>query len=280
MLLSEGILAQDYKALMGSTATWKENYISSDLGSDVTYYECYGYELGGDTIWNGASYRILSKFGISYSGNMSSWHSEIFLIREDTIAQQVFVVPPIWPQERLLYDFSVGIGPYPQTFRHPNGGYVASVDSIVLIEATHRRVILSNGDKIIEGVGCDQGFMPPQVTFNPWLDGLVCHSKDGIQDFLITVGPDCFCESFTGVGQQQSLMLAISPSPTNGYSRLEGASAYSRFVIRSMDGRIVGSGLCSSSGSATIDLSDLPSAMYVIEVQGASSTSRIRVIKE
>jgi len=279
LLLSEGILAQDYKALLGSMARWKDNYMSLS-GGDYAHFECYQYELGDDSVWNNNNYRVLTMFGIYSLNGADNWNTETFLIREDTNSQQVFVVTQPWSQERLLYDFSVGVGPYPQTFRHPDGGNVIAVDSIDLIDGTHRRFTLSNGEKIIEGIGCGCGFMPKSSTAYEYYYGLVCHSIDGVQDFYPGVSPDCPCDSFDGVEQQQSSKLVFSPSPTDGYSRLDGASAYSRFVIGSMDGRIVVSGLCSSSGSATIDLSNLPSAMYVIEVQGASGTSRIRVIKE
>jgi len=228
-----------------------------------------------------AAYHLapMPMFGLINHNGADNWNTETFLIREDTNSQQVFVVSQFWSQERLLYDFSVGIGPYPETFRHPDGGNVVAVDSIDLIDGTHRRITLGNGEKIIEGIGCGCGFMPKFSFPLAYYYGLVCHSKDGVQDFYPGVSPDCPCESFDGVEQQHNSKLLISPSPTDGSSRLEGASAYSRFVIRSMDGRIVGSGICSNSGSATIDLTDLPSAMHVIEVQGASSTSRIRVIK-
>ena len=294
MYLACGLVAQPYIPLLDTSATWQDNYHSVDLSTDRGYDECYVYRLGADTLVNDTAYTILRRTGRFDSRNVyppynfsTTWYagSIAAFLREDSAARKVFVLLPNWPYELLLYDFSVGVGPYPWTYRYPyfDQVEVTSVDSLILIDGPHRRMTFASDDQLIEGVGFLRGFMPAQSTSNIfWAEPqLVCHNIHGSQDYETTYADNyCLCGSNVDVPSLKMASVRISPSPTTTLCQLEGAPPNAPFMIRSMDGQLVGSGACSSTGSATIDMAALPSAMYMVLVAGPAGSLIAKIMKE
>jgi hypothetical protein len=271
-------------------ATWQDQYGSYDLGPDVSEAECYSYYLDGDTMLNGLSYSTLRKNGMHFHAQSeppfnsnTNWYSATLVgfLREDTTLRKVYIFDPAWSgtQEFLFYDLSVGIGPYPPTYRYGTDLEVVGVDSMVLNDGPHRRTTLNNGDQIVEGVGSLSGFMPSETSNQHWLAQLVCHTQGGTPDFEVD-SYDCPCGSITGIDVRSPPNLLIGPSPTTGECRLAGAPTNAPFRVYSMDGRIVRSGTCSRAGPTVIDLTGLSAAIYVVEVLDATRAFQVKVIKE
>ncbi len=267
---------------------WQDEFGSFNLGPNISVQECYSYRLGADTTVNDTAYRTLLMSGSLFHyqseppyNNYSLWYagSPILLLREDTIARQVYVRPPGWPFEELLYDFSVGLGPYPLTYRHSYpGSEVTAVDTVFLSDGPHRRITLDGYEEIVEGIGSLSGFLSGSDFGMMWLSRLVCHTLAGAENYGIP-STDCPC-GFAGIPTHKARDVQIGPSPTADLCYLTGGQPNALFRIQSIEGRIVCKGQCSESGSATIDMTNLPGGLYVIEVLGPFGPHSLKVIKE
>jgi len=155
------------------------------------------YYNNGDTILDNIHYTKLSKFPLF----------ELFLLREDTILQKVWVILPGSNTETLLYDFSLSVG-----MQITANYYSASpvlytvlvIDSINTPLGLRKRIKLSTTDTTynpdlywIEGVGSTYG--PVYLydpTYNPSMSSyhcLICSYIDiGVQSYVGSCGIYCF----------------------------------------------------------------------------------------
>lgn len=291
MVLGHGVLAQSYVPLLKATATWQDENACASPGPNTSDYECVRYYLDGDSTLSDTLYQVLRRTGRTshFNGifpNMSyvNWFSGEFvaLLREDTLARRVYIRPPGWPVSWLLYDFSVGVGPYPSTYRYYQWPdlQVTSVDTVWLNDGPHRRINFDAFESVIEGVGGISGFLESGVSGEiHWLGRLVCHVPEDSANYIVT-SFDCACYSNVGVHDQPVTRLRIRPSPTVDLCYLEGAKPEALYFVRSLDGRLMKAGSCSNNGSATINLSHLPGGMYLIEVRDGNLDQRVKILKQ
>ncbi|MFT3886469.1 MAG: T9SS type A sorting domain-containing protein [Flavobacteriales bacterium] len=207
------------------------------------------------------------------------------LLREDTAQRKVYIRPELPPSELLLYDFSVGVGPYPQTYLYWNmsGLQVVAVDTLILSDGPHRRLVLSNEDLLVEGVGAaHRGLIPAEDIMHSifYAERLVCHSMHGVHDYEDLVDVNCSCDHILGVKAATAHALQVGPSPAKDCVNVYDASPLARVRVWSMDGRMVRSGRCDQQGLATIDLAGLPATLYVVEVLDPSHPLKTKIIKE
>ncbi|KAA9325287.1 hypothetical protein F0P96_19995 [Hymenobacter busanensis] len=110
----------------------------------------FSYSLGGQVIRNGTTYSTLL-------GGIGP-----FLVREDSVAQRVYVIFPNDHTERLLYDFRVNVGQQVSLTFGPGTGFIRTCQVVrtdsVLTDAGYRRRILLSGSpsgslEWIEGMG-------------------------------------------------------------------------------------------------------------------------------
>ena len=111
------------------------------------------------------------------------------------------------------------------------------------------------------------------------MDRLVCHVTVDSANYIVPSN-DCPCYSNVSVQERTEQQLQVFPSPTAGQFQLQGAPASAPYLLRALDGRVIGSGTCSGDGSAIIDLSFLPGALYLLEVGNGERVRRIKVLKQ
>lgn len=287
LLMSAALRAQSYIPFIDTSATWQDEDAWYNMGPNAGNYQCNRYYIGGDTLLNDTAYRVLlvtgnggssSQFGSSFfyfSGDTAGW------IREDTASRKVYFKPSGWSNAFLFYDFSAGVGPYPVTYRYGSNIEVDSVDTVTLADGSHRRMILNNGDHVVEGIGSLSGFQDYSWGWGGtnWLRQLSCHTASGAPNYEV-FSDDCACGANVGVAEQPSAALRIGPSPTDGLCRLEGAPANALVHVLGLDGRAQLSGQCSSDGSLTLDLSPLSPGVYVVVVSDGSTLSTTKVVRE
>jgi hypothetical protein len=281
LALCSNIYAQSYRALLHPTAIWQDHHAWISPGPNTSSRECYHITLGGDSIIDGTTYKILRRSGWWATVNGVDWYNgEWGLIREDTLERRVYFRQYGWSIDFLFYDFSVGIGPYPPTIRFSQDLYVNAIDTIILSSGEHRRFHMGPQHYIIEGIGSTMGFMKSTLGGEiPWDHTLVCHRILGEINYTI-IHDECPCNDDVGISLISASPLSISPSPTTGIAKLNGADPHAPYFIRSMEGRLIAAGRCSSDGSAMIDLSEMAAAIFQVEVRMVNGSRVVRVVRE
>ena len=283
------VSAQAYIPLLKPNASWQDQHACSSPGPNTGDSECFRYFLDGDTLVNDTTYMVLRKTGrrghynsIFPDQSYVNYHYDelVAFLREDTTERRVYIKYPGTSWSWLLYDFSVGLGPYPFTFRFLDVDEVSSIDTIWLNDGPHRRFSLALSGYIIEGIGSVYGFMRSGISGEIcWLSQLVCHVPEDSANYIVPSN-NCPCYSNVSVQERTEQQLQVFPSPTAGQFQLQGAPASAPYLLRALDGRVIGSGTCSGDGSAIIDLSFLPGALYLLEVGNGERVRRIKVLKQ
>lgn len=289
ILVNGNLHGQSYIPLLDSAATWQDENAWASPGPNTSSYDCSHFFIDGDSIVDDTTFWILRRN--SYSAyvdpggmNNAGWSFGVIvaLLREDTLERRVYIRPAGWSMDWLLYDFSAGVGPYPFTYRYYQSPdmEVTAVDTVLLADGPHRRINFGQYEAIIEGIGATSGFMESTLSGEiHWLGQLVCHADADSVNYEV-YSYDCPCGSFSGVPAQSANRLRIGPSPTEDFCHLQDAPPNAPFLIRSMDGRIVGSGNCSNSGSSTIDMTGFPAAIYLLEIFGTKGPIIVKIIKQ
>ena len=290
--VSIGLTAQSYIPLLRPSAAWEDQYGCYVEGIDIAVSECSRYTIAGDSVRNDTTYAILRRTGrimniylVYPEWNDTNWYSNQFvgLLREDTIERQVYIRKPGWSVDRLLYDFSAGVGFYPPTYLFDDAEdlEVTSVDTLWLTDGPHRRMnFFFAMYAIIEGIGCNWGFMKRSILGDVCYPGQLNIHAVGDSVNYSASGYHCQYWSPVGVPTTSATRLRLGPSPTTDLCYLFEAPPNALFVIRSMDGRDVRYGTCSTNGTTTIDLSDLPTAIYLLEVFDTNGSLKARIVKE
>lgn len=286
LLWSSALCGQSYIPFVDTSATWQDEDAWWDMGPDVGGYRCYRYYIGGDTLLNDTLFRTVMLTGHGgYTGPLGVslyYHSgdTVGFMHEDTTARRVYFRRPSWSYSRLFYDFSVGVGPYPDTYRYGTNVEVDSVDTVLLADGPHRRVFLNNWDHFVEGIGSLTAFIDDSWGWGVnWLHQLSCHTTIGAPNYEV-FSDDCACGSNVGVADKPEKQLRIGPSPTDGICRLESAPANAQVQLLSLDGRSQFSGECSLDGSLTLDLSPLSPGIYVVVVTDGTTMRTSRVVRQ
>lgn len=292
LLVTAGLAAQSYIPLLRPLAAWEDDNQCGSMSNDTYATECMRYSLAGDSVMNDTSYSILRRTGRIMHGyvytpeqNYTTWYYGQFvaLLREDTIERRVYIRRSGWLADQLFYDFSAGVGFYPPTYRFDDVADtgVTSVDTVWLSDGPHRRINFYDGYyAIIEGVGCTWGFMKNDLWGEVcWPGQLDCHTVGDSVNYNVSAY-HCGCTATVGVSLSSATRLHLGPSPTTDLCYLFESPSNAPFVIRSMDGRDLRYGTCSRNGTTTIDLSDLPAAIYLLEVFDANGSLKARIVKE
>lgn len=290
-LMHVAAAAQSYRPLLDTSAYWQDENGWASPGPNTSSFECRRYFLDGDSVVNSLNYKILRQTGryglfngIDPDLSYTIWLLDeyVALLREDTTSHRAYIIPEGWTTEWLLYDFSVGVGPYPPTYRYyqePNLE-VVSVDTLVLPDGPHRRLNFNAYSAVVEGIGGTTGFLDSWSSGEiHWIGRLVCQSIAGTPSYLVSSN-DCACDADVRVPARPSSVLSIHPSPTAGTCRLDGAVPMSLLTVHALDGRVVLSGTCDTKGSAAMDLTSLPSGLYVVQVQDVHGPVKMKVVKE
>ena len=289
--LGFSLMGQSYLPLLDDLGAWQDENATASPGPNTASFECLRYYLDGDSVVDNVTYQILRQTGrrrysdlIDSSHDHTYWYDGHFaaLLREDTSNRRVYIRPPDWWMDLLFYDFSAGVGPYPSTYRfyQSPGREVVSVDTIWLTDGPHRRINFDEYRWIAEGIGSSEGLMESGIMGEiPYMGRQVCHTLNGIPNYIVS-SLDCACGSNVSVPSHAIRDLHVSPSPSSNTSQLNGAVPHAPFRIRALDGRIVHAGVCSENGTATLDMSSLPAAIYLVEVIDTVGTRMVKIVKE
>ena len=298
-----------YRPFPESNAGWVEVH-----GWLQPLMECGDYEyisctrpvyFGVDTIISGTTYHRLLYHGLCYwqlidasqwlppwctgtTGYYTEPQYHFAYIRQDTAERKVYIFNEQNGGEELLYNFTVGLGPYPETYNNPYPGNVSVValDSMELNDGWHRTWVLgwevggsidSAFCKVIEGIGSTLGILStlaPSFENGDWLE---CHTVGG--NAIYPLG-STGCDLTVGVAPQAQWPvtgITVQPNPTDRFvtvtGEFQGKAAYQ---VMDPSGRILKQGYLDAG---RIDLEPLAPSLYVVHILSAEgrqvATARI-----
>jgi len=308
LALGTGIKAQTYRPMPESNATWVELHgwlqpyaLSPDCGW-YTQFNCErAVHIGADTLLSGVTYHKLYREGqchyemvgstmpepgCPYSGIYSEPLALVGMFRQDTSSKTVYWYDTYEHQELLLYDFTMGIGTYPQT--ENNWDYpsitVTAIDSVLLGDGFHKRFMIDVADVfvpqfVIEGVGTSFGLFNPMVQGIESGTALTCFARDGTLVYADTVQPWISCDLYLGMSEPDATSAVEVIYPNPGTDQFSLSLSPGPHIIALFDalGRMVHQQRISDE-RATINTARLPSGTYLVKVD--ESLKPLRWVKE
>ncbi|MBP6389888.1 MAG: T9SS type A sorting domain-containing protein [Flavobacteriales bacterium] len=219
------------------------------------------------------------------------WHVAMHL-RQDVAARRVYAGPDDGTD--LLYDFSIGLGTYPQTvdnYAYPDLKVVA-LDSVALNDGYHRTWVLgmdygagvqdSAFCTIIEGVGSTYGPLPFAGLSTPFefSDTLTCFNDGTNTIFPLGAGACDLAMGTDHLADRTLAPISAYPSPSSGEIHLRGTLPEAgTYAILDLTGKTVERG--TFPGSA-IDISALRNSIYFLRIMDRTGqvVGHIRFVKE
>jgi hypothetical protein len=304
-LLTSAAMAQSpYRPFAGAGATWVvatgglhfgcnplEGFMVDDqfqLGAEVTVDGFVYNELIRSSWGSWMAYGPPAGGPCPGQGIISQAPAVVGLLRQDIAARKVYSGPD---STDLLYDFSIGLGTYPQTvdnFIYPSLQVVA-LDSMELNDGYHRTWVLGIDEgnglhdsafcTVIEGIGSTYGPLPltgiaPVFEFS---NALSCFST-GTQVTYPLGGVDCGIAM--GLPSLDHFAAnTLSPNPTAASLRLNGVPSNARYTILDAFGRVVRTGALNGS---QVDVNELSPAVYALRITDTSgaTSSAVNFVKE
>lgn len=263
-----------YHPFPDSNAVWTWEFCVSNPNPACGSYPNF---LNGDTVVNSIAYHKL--FGYSPSPTIVGG------IRNDTVSKKTYFIcfnsssPPNCSShlsEKILYDFSAGIG---DTVFYGTCGIsyiVTSIDSIQLLDGTYRKRFKCNncfGGEVIEGIGNNGNLICGTQDGMAYLS-LLCFEQDSTT--LYTQSPSMYnpaypnsCITLVGMQEQNATFsLTISPNPFSTQTTLQTDNLLhnATLTVYNSYGQQVKQFVIRNSSSFVIRRDNLPSGLYFIRL--------------
>lgn len=291
-----------YRPLPTANAHWIEQHAWLNCcGTGSNYVTCTRrIHFGTDTVMNGHTYQELRTEGICQVQYISDpWppydytetDERLAFIRQDTAARRVFAWDPWSAADTLVYDFNLGVGPYPATYinQYPDLA-VTAVDSVQLADGWHRRWKLNvtgfsdDTAAVIEGIGSTYGVFGPMWPPFEWTDDLKCFSNDSMVIYTWPngdPGEDCSFAMEARPPVPMSPTLGASPNPFSDHIILSGNTG--RNMVRFQLFTAAGSLLLEGRTNGTIAVPPaVPKGLYLLALfdAGARPLAMLRMVKD
>ena len=231
------ILAQEYVPFPMENALWVD-YLQTIGSNDVPYYTYSQISINNiDTVINGMVYKKIDKKGLRYNNNIVAIREKdkIIYLREDN-------------KDTILYDFNIRVkdtlngrfyGFKPLPF---NLITVKSIDSILIDNKFRKRYHLyvdgAFAGHLIEGIGCNCGFLPYVRRLESG-GQLACHS---INDRTVYEGNNGKCDLVSNKEVIKNLeQVQIYPNPVvdKSFLKMPDDMSIDRATVYDVLGRTV-----------------------------------------
>lgn len=290
-----------YRPFPESDAGWSEGH-----WWDEPFTECGNYYrwiqcarpvyFGPDSLIDGVSYHSLFTHGLcswaltdptvqlppwcSTHGSYAESQTRSAFIRQDVDQRKVLVRPADGGEEELLYDFTLGLGPYPIAYNNPQPGdlQVVALDSMLLNDGWHRTWVMgwtwmgqvydSAFCHVIEGVGSTLGVLNPMMSPFPYGSILGCHSA--AETTVYPIGATA-CELSVAVPENGSRpVLHVWPNPANALVHFN--ERISGWILD-----VTGRGMLHLQDASSVDLQGFARGTYAIITDEGD---HLRIMKE
>ena len=241
-----------------------------------TVQERFYYCVNGlDTVINSTNYTKLEKCSGGYKGALRDDNGRVYYMPADSL------------QEFVLYDFNVSEGDtvhnvyYENEFQQDTWVVDMVVSSIQQnSDFGGRKQIYIGNIRWIEGIGADAGLLTGDwINISGWQLEMECMSHlDTIRFGSAPSGTPGNCALDTYVEEIGRTDLNIYPNPTSGMISIDSREIISLSVC-AIDGRRIELSDNQVSGS-TLDLSFLPSGLYLLDITTEQGRFSQKIIKE
>jgi len=220
-----------------------------------------------------------------YECNSSWFFDEIKgYVRQE--GRKIYFRESINTVEEIIYDFTLSVGdtiPTSLVFPSWDDPYIiSSIDSIYLYDNYYRRLFFESNFPIqndtlhyyIEGIGHKYGFIDPYADFFEIYTYLHEYIKSDIPYFQFTGWGSCDFSISVNEQEGKEFEFEIYPNPVNDQLQLKIANSIQVQNIRiySISGKV----FMNLSPSKSIDVSGLPSGMYLLEVESMDGFKEFR----
>ncbi|MFM6994554.1 MAG: T9SS type A sorting domain-containing protein [Sediminibacterium sp.] len=269
-----------YKPLPMQNAEWINYGGIALLSCPTCTFVNYKYYTDGDTIINSMIYTKIRKLEGPNLNDVSLFPTYTGAIRQDTLHQKVYVVLTDSTTEHILYDFSLQVGDTNNSVLHSlvsnclgfNTETLYLIDTIQVNGNDHRVFhfqgsCAGNGVSYIEGIGSDFGLLFANLM-DIQESHLACLK---INNQTYYPNETAYCQfSVEGIDElNRKPVFEISPNPASNVldiSLVENA-ANLEGKLRDNQGKVLKL-LLLNSGQNNLDINELESGIYFIEVNG------------
>lgn len=272
------VKCQEYVPLVDTSAIWYIAEKSYPPGPMPAYAWYLRYHISGDTILDQIEYRKLFMVNMDVLCSVIIYDS-LFVggIREDTGTRKVYIYGELFPDEMLLYDFTLEVGDtVPITYN--NYGYpemyVSLIDSVLCTDGYRKRYFYSRDTwgeiEVIEGIGAYTGLIEPMVIFEH-ITLLRCYYHN---DSMIYIHPwidECKLETDTclpvGLQDKKSLPdnILVYPNPVTDHVFIKNAPSELTVKFYDSMGRLVSTQTTKEQDNS-LDISYLKNGLYFLMV--------------
>lgn len=248
--------------------------------------------FNGDTVIGLNIYKKIFASGCTHlvtSGGCESYYSNVYqgALRQDTSLRKVFFVFPLSFVDTLLYDFNLSIGDtLPITFiNYSPDVFITSIDSVLMGSDYRKRFMLSIQrdwgvyGSLIEGIGSTYGLLNPMI---PWFEAgsyLRCFT---LNNQTLYQDPAWSCIIDVGINEAaNNNSVNISPNPAqNSITITNNQTKELSLTIFSSIGEVVIRTALMKDAAITVNLSTLPSGIYLVKAQSDKNFAVRKFVKQ
>ncbi len=273
------IQSQNYHPLVNAHSIWEEVDIRCPTISQPCIYTYMNYSILSDTTiyLNQKAYKVLQ----TYNPNIYA------LIREDTAKKVHLYLPDnngIFSNdtgEFVIYDFNLNIGDTMIT-NHFNTSIINIVtdkDSITLngesrVRFTIKRPFYGFTYYWIEGIGSDMGLLGNYYIPFEGSHELICYHHLTL-DYISPQFTDC--KGYLGIKENNLQPISISPNPATDKLTVNVTERILQLSIYTLTGKQIKT---YRDIDNTIDISELPDGIYLLQLQTETGITYRKFIKQ
>ena len=245
----------------------------------------YMYYTDGDTIINSTTYVKIKKTEDPPVNNIYIYATFTGVIRQDTLNKKIYVIPTDSTSEKLLYDFSLQVGDTVLSFLNgncPTTVTISNIDSILINGNYHKRFYLQNacsGIQIyfIEGIGSNFGLLYPNNTGN--ISNLDCVKINGQTYYPSNMSPCNLITSTDNIQLESSINIYLNHTTDKiniEFTRFDNSAAL--LTVYNYFGQEIKK-QTTNSNQTQINISELPTGIYLVTVTQNNKTINKKIIK-
>jgi hypothetical protein len=240
--------------------------------TQITSYDTVQYQFDGDTLINGAVYRILIEQGVNWeSGPQGTTTKKIFkhagAMRNDTLHRQV------WFNGKIAYDYNLSLWDTIKAGYYA-GKVIGAIDSIWICGKYYRRYFfynISDDRMLIENIRALDVVRTPYQSLREW-----CRLECYWESDNPACGP---CLIISGRSEVKDPGIHLYPNPTDGVVVVTGISGKSGWALFDAQGRKLQFHQA-DNGNFTLDLTRYPAGIYLLMVLNENGRLIRKIIRQ